>query len=211
MKILLANHSSAEFHYLSGKYGDMGWLLGPSSLETSKIRPWTTFALDNDAFGSFDNGIPWDEKKWLDMIEYVKVKKLKPEWILMPDKVGDKAETLRKWRAYTHLVSGYKLAFAVQDGMVPQDVPVTADVIFVGGTLEWKWKTLSMWANAFPRVHVGRVNTLTKLLSCERFNVESVDGTHWFRFRAPEEWMEDLVYFFEQRHQQQLTIPDIDV
>ena len=68
-----------------------------------------------------------------------------------------------------------------------------------------------MWANAFPRVHVGRVNTLTKLLSCERLNVESVDGTHWFRFRAPEEWMEDLVYFFEQRHQQQLTIPDIDV
>ena len=55
------------------------------------------------------------------------------------------------------------------------------DVICIGGTTEWKWATVEMWVKAFPRVHVLRVNSPTKLDWLESIGVESCDGTGWNR------------------------------
>ena len=211
MRIYLANHSGAEFHYLNGKYDRMGWLLGPVSFKTTKLRPFVKIAFDNDAFGAWQNKEEWDEKAWLEMIEGIRRQKLQPEWILVPDVVGDKDATLRNFFAYRYHLNGFKTAFAVQDGMVPQDVPASSvDCIFLGGTLKWKWRTLTMWRNAFPDkiLHVGRVNRLGKLLACERVGVDSIDGTGWFR-RPPAEWMEDLIYFFEGKHKDQQSFFEV--
>ena len=89
---------------------------------------------------------------------------------------------MESWDRYSRVASdyGWPLAFAVQDGMVPADVPSAANVVFVGGTTEWKWNTVATWAAAFPRVHVGRVNGHA-IWECDRLGVESIDGTGWFR------------------------------
>ena len=113
MRIYLANHSGAEFHYLNGKYDRMGWLLGPVSFKTTKLRPFVKIAFDNDAFGAWQNKDEWDEKAWLEMIEGIRRQKLQPEWILVPDVVGDKDATLRKFLAYRYHLNGLFLMLTV--------------------------------------------------------------------------------------------------
>jgi len=46
MIIYLGNHSSLEFGYLQGKYGNMGWLLSPKSLPKTKLRSFIPVAFD---------------------------------------------------------------------------------------------------------------------------------------------------------------------
>jgi hypothetical protein len=65
--------------------------------------------------------------------------------------------------------------------MTPDDVPPETDVVFVGGSFDWKWDNLLMWTRNFPRVHVGRVNTEKRLWMAHEAGVESCDGTGWFR------------------------------
>ena len=199
MIIYLGNHSSLEFGYLQGKYGNMGWLLSPKSLPKTKLRSFIPVAFDNDAY-SVKEGEEWNEEAWYSMLDKLEGK-VSPEFVLLPDVVGDKRRTLENFFVYREAVSrrGWPVAMAVQDGMVPQDVPCTVDVIFVGGTTSWKWKSLPMWTQAFPRVHCGRVNSLEKLKLCKELGVESVDGTPWFRFRKPEEYLQDFINFFEDQ------------
>jgi hypothetical protein len=103
--------------------------------------------------------------------------------VLVPDVVADREATLAKWEQYAPVATryGWPLAIAVQDGMTPADIPANAEVIFIGGTTEWKWRSLPMWANTRKRVHVGRVNEVDRLYICERWGVESVDGTGWMQ------------------------------
>ena len=68
LRVFLANHSGAEFHYLNGKYDRMGWLLGQTSFKQTKLRPFVKIAFDNDAFGAFTHNKEWDEKAWIEMI-----------------------------------------------------------------------------------------------------------------------------------------------
>lgn len=182
--VMPANHSSPSVHYWAGAHkGRIGWLVGPSAMPKTKLRKWMPFALDNDAYSAWEKQKPWDEEAWVKMLNTVWVSKLSPLWVLVPDVVADRAGTLEKWNHYQPLASryGWPLAFAVQDGMTPSDVPGDADVVFVGGTTEWKWRTVKTWASNFPRVHVGRVNSIQKLWDCEKLGIESVDGTGWFR------------------------------
>lgn len=200
MMLMPANASNSLVHYLAGRHpGKIGWLVGPSARSKTKLRPWMPYALDNDAFGSFSGGHEWSESEWLEMLKWARSSAITPMWSLVPDVVADKKATLAKWDQYAGTVDrfGFAKAFAVQDGMVPSDVPVGASVVFVGGTTEWKWRTLPMWSSAFPRVHVGRVNELRRLWTCEDFGVESVDGAGWFRGtqdgrqgRAIQAWIE---------------------
>lgn len=101
----------------------------------------------------------------------------------MPDVVANRDETIKSWWKHYSKVHAFcpRLAFVVQDGMSTSDVPENADLVFVGGTTEWKWSTLRMWCAEFPRVHVGRVNTERMLWMAHNCGAESCDGTGWFR------------------------------
>jgi len=183
LMVMPANHSSAIIHYWSGKYpGKLGWLIGPTALPKTKLRPWMPFALDNDAFSAWSKGREWSESAWVGMLDRVKLSGMSPRWVLVPDVVADRDATLAKWEQYEPVAGryGWQLAIAVQDGMTPADLPEGA-VIFVGGTTEWKWRSLPMWCATGRRVHVGRVNEVEKLFVCERLGVESVDGTGWMQ------------------------------
>ena len=105
-----------------------------------------------------------------------------------------------RYRLYREWAESLRLALAVQDGMTPAEVSSITprpDVIFVGGSTEWKWATVADWAKYFPRVHVGRVNSGEKLDLCRSLKVESVDGTGWFRGKT--EQIRQLGHFLRKQ------------
>lgn len=179
-----SNNSGAIIHYWAGAHpGKIGWLVGPSAIRKTKLRPWIPFALDNDAFSAWVHNTTWNEDAWLSMLKTVRQSGFKPLWALVPDVVANAQATIDLWHKHSPVAAsfGWPLAFAVQDGMTPADIPNEADVVFIGGSTEWKWKTLPMWATCRRRIHVGRVNEVERLWICERYGVESVDGTGWMQ------------------------------
>ena len=192
MIVMPSNNSGLQVGYLAGKYsGRIGWLISPGGWR--KPPSWMPYALDNGAFGAWANKWPWDANAFLAHIEKSKTAH-KPLWVVVPDVVADMDATLISWHEWSPqlrvILPNVPLAFAVQDGMTPYHVPKDADVIFVGGTTEWKWRNLKMWTEAHPRVHVGRVNSERLLWMAHDAGAESCDGTGWMR--GGEDRLEEL-------------------
>lgn len=182
--VMPSNNTGALVRQLGRLFpGKVGLLMGPGGFRNPP--PYLPYALDNGAFGAWTKDLPWDEGAWMRLLLDAAAAKHRPAWALVPDVVADRKATIEKWACFAptvrNLLPGVPLAFAVQDGMERQDVPADADVVFVGGTTEWKWSTVPAWTGWFERVHVGRVNSLRRLLDCEQQGVESCDGTGWFR------------------------------
>lgn len=182
--MVLNGQSNQIWHYFAGKHpGKVGMLLGPSYFAKQAIRFWMPYALDNDAFQCFTKKKEWNEAAWIEMLKLAKLTRQRPLFCIVPDVVCDREKTLESWEKYSPVVIryGWPLAFAVQNGMDERDVPKNADIVFIGGDTEWKWSTLPEWCRLFKRVHVGRVNEIRRLWTCEDYGVESVDGSGWFR------------------------------
>lgn len=182
--MLIMGQSNRIWHYWAGRYPDsVGVLIGPSYGKKVPIDPWMPFCLDNDAFTAWRDKKPWKLEDWLEMLRWVRMTGLKPIWSAVPDVVANREATIQNWNVYAPTVRGFgfPMAFCVQDGMTPDDVPDDADVIFVGGTDGWKFPNLAIWTSHFPRVHCARVNAPEMIEACERLGCESVDGTGWFR------------------------------
>lgn len=127
------------------------------------------------------NESAWNESAWRRMLFWASSQQQKPMWAIVPDWIGNGAKTIERWHQFKNEVP-FSKALAVQDGMTVEDaLALEPDVICVGGTTEWKWATVEMWVKAFPRVHVLRVNSPTKLDWLESIGVESCDGTGWNR------------------------------
>ncbi len=193
--------------------GLLGHLFSPGQ----QRGPWPEmpYALDNGAWGAFKNGEEWDPVGHLELLMWAKNSGQAPSWALVPDVVGDREGTIAKWHHKHAAVAsfGWPLAFAVQDGMTPADVPREAAVVFVGGGTEWKWATVSMWCREFPRVHVGRVNTYRWLRVCEAAGAESIDGTGWFRANENqreglEQWLQEVTGRAHRANQESLSFAD---
>ena len=185
--MMLIHNGSGLFHYWAGKYpGRLGWIVGPSAYKKHRFWPWINYALDNDAFAAWTNGKPWDEGAYFEMLQETKLQPVKPLWVIVPDVVGDLEATKNNWRKYAGKVAkfGWPLAFAVQDGMTSEDVFPYLDKdtgIAVGGTTEFKKRTLPIWSRLSSRtgchLHVLRVNTRRRLTACSVAGAHSVDGT----------------------------------
>jgi len=193
--VMPSNNSGMQIGYLAGKYpGRLGWLISPDGWR--KPPSWLPYALDNGAFGAWANKREWDEGKFMDLLDRAS-RHARPLWVVVPDVVMDRDATLERWAEWSPKVAEVlpyvPLAFAVQDGMDVEDVPENADVVFVGGSTEWKWKTVRTWTAKFPRVHVARVNSERKLWQCYEAGAESCDGTGWMR--GGEERIEELERF----------------
>ncbi len=180
MIVMPANHTGLRTGILVGRYpGRLAHLFSPGS-QRGPFGPDMEYALDNGVFGA---GEKWTEGPWFDLLDWARLSGQRPRWALVADVVADRIRTLRRWEMYADRVAdyGWPLAFAVQDGMTREDVPLSAGVIFVGGSTEWKWATMPMWCGHFKRVHVGRVNTYRLLWKCHDAGAESCDGTGWMR------------------------------
>ena len=192
MIVMPACSSGWIWHCLARETGRIGHLYSPGAQRGP--WPWMPYALDNGAFSCWkpaDNTFDEDkwrknEHAWRSMLMWAQVAPTKPMWAIVPDIPGNSKLTLLRWKYYAGEVkdAGIPLAIAVQDGMTVDQVrrlqPVPK-VICVGGTTEWKWETVEMWAKEFPRVHLLRCNAPTKLDWLESLGVESCDGTGWNR------------------------------
>lgn len=180
---MVSNATGIEVGLLAGKHpGRIGHLFSPDG----QRGPWVEipFSLDNGAWPAHKNGRPWDESKWRALLAWCAICGIPPLWALVPDVVGDRDETLRRWEIYEHVIRGYgwRRAFAAQDGMTFADVPDDECMIFLGGSDKWKVPAIKPWCSRFPgRVHVARVNTWGRLVASWRSGAVSVDGTGWFR------------------------------
>ncbi len=206
MMVMVTNNSGGVVHYLAGRYPQkIGWLISPGGFK--EPRQWLPYALDNGKYSAWENDKPWDEENFFELLDRCRFSRYKPDWVAVPDEVGDKEKTLFLWNQYEHRVRqyGWRTAFVVQDSMTPNDVP-DCDVVFVGGTTKWKWRNAALFAATFPRVHVGRVNWWDKLEYCERLGIESCDGTGFFRGGEDSEQSIQLQDFlsghrrYEQQH-----------
>lgn len=192
MIIMPANSTGWFWHCLARETGKIGHLFSPGAQRGP--WPWFPFALDNGAYSCWDivtNEFDYDkwatiEPKWRQLIYWAASAVQQPRWAIVPDVVGDMEATFERWdRNYRTVVDAEIVpALAVQDGMVPADVRALANipsVICVGGSTDWKWNTIEMWAKEFQRVHLLRCNSPDKLEYLESIGVESCDGTGWNR------------------------------
>ncbi len=179
---MLANNTGAKVKELARAYpGLVGHLYSPGA-QRGPLADFQ-YALDNDRYSAWSKGKEWDREKWLKLLNWAASKDQCPLWCVVPDVVTDRIGTLRDWEIYRSVVAGFgfRLAFAVQDGMSASDVPDDADVVFVGGSTEWKWSTMRGWCRDFPHVHVARVNTYKLLYRCYDAGAKSTDGTGFTR------------------------------
>jgi len=197
--VMPSNNSGRVVRDLAARFpGRLASLMSPGGFR----KPFMPYALDNGAFSAYRAGTPFNEAAFKAFIQQVvrseEETQLAPLWIAVPDVVADAKATIEAWHAWKPAFRflDWKQAFVVQDGMIRQDVPEDADIVFVGGSLEWKWSTVPAWAGWFGRrVHVGRVNSPAKLEYLEELGVGSCDGTGWFR--GDPRQLKGLVRFLE--------------
>ena len=155
--------------------------------------PW---AMDNGAYGAWTEQREWDEAAFYSKALFPWHPG--PLWIAVPDVVADREGTLASWARHAPQLAGKPLAFVVQDGMTAADVPGSAEVVFVGGTTEWKWRTVRGWCRDFPRVHVGRVNGERGLWQAHEAGAESCDGTGWGRDPSRKDKLPALIRYLDE-------------
>lgn len=192
----------------------IGFLFSPAAKPRGSAWDFFQHAIDNGAYPLWQKGLPFDEVAFLKICEWSNRSGQKPLWCLVPDVVCDANATLRNWEIWhprlKALYPFWKFAFAAQDGMLPGDAPEEADVIFLGGSDEWKYRSISPWCARYPWVHVGRINYIEPLWKCHDAGAKSCDGTGWFR--GDQRQLRHLETYLRQssgieQRPNQLTIP----
>lgn len=155
------------------------------------VREWFnefSLALDNGAFGAWTKGKAFPEASFLFTLDNCDRYHLELDFVVVPDLVAQGKASLEFSLDWTHHLDGWPLALALQDGMAPQDIlPYhhLFDVIFLGGTVKWKWRTLTMWkafADSIGKpLHIGRCGSLEGLKRAKALGVASVDSTNFIR------------------------------
>lgn len=157
----------------------IGLIQGPKSgYALDGIKVW---AQDN---GCFTNTYPGDDA-YLAILERQKEHRDRCLFATAPDVVGDAVETIKRSTPMLPRIrdAGYPAALVGQDGMEDLEVPWhLVDVLFVGGSTEWKMSegAAGLIAEAHSlgkKVHCGRVNSGKRFKHFEDMGVESCDGT----------------------------------
>jgi hypothetical protein len=161
-------------------------MIGPSTPKSTALR----YAVDNGAFPAFVKGLPWDEAKFLKLLDRIETFERKPDFACCPDIVAGGLKSLEFSLAWMErLPSGYPWYLAVQDGMTEADVLPVVDKfagLFVGGSSDWKMSSTPTWVRLArqtgKQAHVGRVNTLSRAFTVGKlYKADSFDGNNWNR------------------------------
>lgn len=147
------------------------------------LKSGMVWAMDNYAYSGFD------AESFMSMLE--RYKELpKPLWVTAPDVVGDAMETLRLFHYWQYTIRrySYPTAFVAQDGLEQLSIPWGAiDCLFIGGSTEWKLGAACRRIVAEAKrqgkwVHMGRVNSNTRIRYAQLIGCDSVDGSGYARF-----------------------------
>lgn len=183
--IYLTGVSNADTQAVARGRADLGLMIQPGNGLYRQIDLYPWYAVDNGCFGGHFHADAW--QRTLDRSAF------RPErclFAVVPDRfdptdlAGNHPATLEMWHEWHEEVAGRGLrpAFVCQNGSTPDDVPVDAEAVFIGGDTAWK---LSRWAAAHVaaakargrHAHVGRVNTAVRFGSARIFGADSADGT----------------------------------
>lgn len=156
------------------RQGLLGQMVTPNS--GNRLEPGVDWALDNGCFNA-----QWSEQRWRHTIErYAGVERCL--FAVVPDVVGDAAQTDEMWERYAPFVKehNYKAAYVTQNGCT--GLPDDADAVFAGGDNTWKLgrRNAELITQANQRglwTHMGRVNGLRRLRHAQADGYDSVDGT----------------------------------
>jgi hypothetical protein len=165
-------------------------------IDTPKQRKTTqtTDAHEAGALWCADNGCfsdKWDEAEWWAFLERNAHRASTCLFAVAPDVVGDALATHYRSEPWLQRIRdlGYPVAYVAQDGLEDLDLPHDGtdwwdlfDVLFIGGTTEWK---LGQYARALVAeakrrskwVHMGRVNSERRYRYAHAIGCDSVDGT----------------------------------
>lgn len=160
--------------------GKLGALLTP---RTGNKYRGGTWAADN---GCFNAGTYVGDDKWLAWLRRMAPHAGECLFATAPDVVGDAAATLERSRPYLQLLRelGYRAAYVGQDGATVDSLPWDEfDVLFIGGSTEWKLSGAARELAAEARrrskpVHMGRVNSRKRLRIADEFGCSTADGTY---------------------------------
>jgi len=160
-----------------------GWGIMVSPKGPNQDRPaGMRYALDNGAWWAHATGRPFDASAFMRALDKLW---FEADFIVLPDIVAGGLRSLDfslEW--YDRLKMDGQLLLAVQDGMEIKDVaPYVGELgLFIGGSTEWKEKTLFQWGelatqkgNAY--IHCGRVNSQRRLNLCKQAGIDSFDGS----------------------------------
>lgn len=146
------------------------------------------YALDNGAWTAFTQGRPFDEDAFQ---RALRLMGSRADWTVIPDIVAGGARSLDlslRWMRRV-LDETERGLLAVQDGIDVGDVAglIGSRVgIFVGGSTEWKLRTMGAWADlANSRgawCHIGRVNSARRITQVIASGAHSFDGTSASKF-----------------------------
>jgi hypothetical protein len=159
----------------------VGVLVQPDSGYVRRATAYPAFAADN---GCFSKGATFDAAAWLRWLATVPVEGCL--FAVAPDVVGDHDATVARsapWLAEIRAL-GLPAAFVGQDGATVATVPWDSfDVLFIGGSTEWKLgpEAAALVAEAKRRgmwVHMGRVNSYKRLAYAAAIGCDSADGTY---------------------------------
>lgn len=159
-----------------------GWRLLVSARGVLRTEGFP-YALDNGAWTAFQRGEPFDVPAFKRAVALLGKG---ADWIVIPDKVADREESLRMAAEWLPKLRGIApLLFAVQDGMTGADVPDGCGV-FLGGSTEWKLATMRQWGEFCRRTgryyHVARVNSGRRIAAAKEAGADSIDGSSASRF-----------------------------
>lgn len=164
-----------------------GWHLLVSAVGALRNEGFP-YALDNGAWSAYVNKRPFDEDAFLKALARLGSA---AEWVVVPDIVaGGQASLDFSLRFMPRVLDATQLALlAVQDGITSENVREHLGDrvgLFVGGTTEWKLKTLPEWGRLAKSVgcwlHVGRVNSCRRISFCASVGADSFDGSGASKF-----------------------------
>lgn len=146
------------------------------------------YAIDNGAWSAFMQGEEFNADRFRKCCDLLGAG---ADWIVVPDIVQGGMASLAfslKWLPEVQAY-GAPVLIAVQDGMSSADLrPLLGERvgIFVGGSTEWKLATLPAWGELAREcgcwMHVGRVNSETRIARCHIAGAHSFDGTSATRY-----------------------------
>ena len=169
-------------------------LMSPETLKRCKgqSRPFwadgseAPYALDNGAWSAHQQNKPFDFAAFEWAFDRIGAK---ADWVVVPDVVGNAKATLAMAADWFERIEHGQKLIAVQDSMQPADIEPYMQQgagIFVGGTTDWKLKSLPVWGELAKKhkawLHVGRVNTVRRIRHCQQAGANSFDGTSATRF-----------------------------
>jgi hypothetical protein len=167
-----------------------GWgvVLVPELLNKFSPSHFPLYFLDNGAFAYYQRGEEFKGELFLRALEAVEEAPVSPAFVVVPDRVAAGRESLEFSLGWFERLKRefprFTYALVVQDGMEEGEVKEAVrefEVLFVGGSLEWKLKTGGRWVRLAHSLgkwcHVGRVGTESRLRWARWIGADSADSS----------------------------------